>query len=482
MLGAKIGGPQGAPGLGGRGRVAASADFGEDQHAGVTALLGPAQPGAGIGVLPGDSLAAGTLVPPRPGTVAAPRAKPQARPDVSAPNSAGPRQSDRLRGRLDRWKPQLWPLVIPFLVVVALVSYFASPHAGVLGWPLTILWTWPVINTLIGIRGILRTRRRLQVSRDRWRGENRALCEDFLIVAVPTIGRHDTYPALERSVLSYVKHLPGTFPWLRVDIVTEEGCEAGARIAALAERSPLLRVVTVPRQYRTANGTKFKARANQYVHELRIREYEAGDDVWVLHMDDDTGVGPDTAIAVAQFIREQYQAGPDAKHMAQGILTYPRELAVSRLTWLADAVRPADDIARFAAWTGSGTPRAGVHGELLLLRASVEATIGWDFGLRPAKHRGGRPVRFHLLPALQRPERMVRRAVLRGITGHGPRLHPAAGALVLGADRPGLQPLPAVAEPCLSRILGGLLGIRAASAHRRYSRAGLPAAQPQYFP
>ncbi len=301
---------------------------------------------------------------------------------ATAPNSAGPRQSENLRGRLARWKPQFWPLVVPFLIVLLVVGWFAEPHAGLLGWPLTILWTWPIVNTLIGIRGIFRTRRVLKRSRARWRGNDVTICEDFLLVVVPTIGRHDTYPALKRSVLSFIRHLPLCFPEMRVDIVIEEGCEAADRINNLAARSELIRVVAVPRYYRTPGGTKFKARANHFSHELRIYEREARDDVWVLHMDDDTGVGPDTAIAMARFIEEQYQAGPGAKHMAQGILTYPRELAINRLTWLADAVRPADDVARFSAWTGSGTPRAGLHGELLLLRASVEATIGWDFGPR----------------------------------------------------------------------------------------------------
>lgn len=301
---------------------------------------------------------------------------------ASAPNSAGPRQSEKLRGRLARWKPRLWPLVVPFLTVLVVVGWFTEPYPGVLGWPLTVLWTWPILNTLIGIRGVLRTRGLLKRSRARWRGDGATICEDFLLVVVPTIGRHDTYPALERSVTSFVRHLPLCFPWMRVDIVIEEGCEAAARIHDLAAGSDLIRVVAVPRHYQTPGGTKFKARANHFSHELRIYEREARDDVWVLHMDDDTGVGPDTAIAMARFIEEQYQAGPDAKHMAQGILTYPRELAVSRLTWLADSVRPADDVARFAAWTGSGTPRAGLHGELLLLRASAEATIGWDFGPR----------------------------------------------------------------------------------------------------
>jgi hypothetical protein len=183
-------------------------------------------------------------------------------------------------------------------------------------------------------------------------------------------------------VLSYVHHLPSCFPQMRVDIITEEGCEAHERIKLLGARSELIRVVTVPKAYTTANGTRFKARANHYSHELRIEEGEARDDVWVLHMDDDTGVGPDTAEAVAEFIHDQRSAGDDALHLAQGVLSYPREFAEHRLTWLADAVRPGCDISLFAASTGRGWPRTGLHGELLLVRASVEASIGWDFGPR----------------------------------------------------------------------------------------------------
>jgi hypothetical protein len=46
----------------------------------------------------------------------------------------------------------------------------------------------------------------------------------------------------------------------------------------------------------------------------------------------------------------------------------------------ADAIRPADDIGRLRALTGLGNPVGGVHGELLLIRASVEASLGWDYG------------------------------------------------------------------------------------------------------
>ena len=296
--------------------------------------------------------------------------------------SLGPRQARELHRRLARWRPAYWPLVLSYLLVLVLTGWFAEPSAGVLAWPLTVVWTWPLFGTVIGIVGIRRTRKRLRTSEARWSGQGLTKSDDFLIVVVSTIGRDDTYPALERSVLSYIAYLPSCFPRLRVDIVIDEGCEATGRIARLAADSELIRLVTVPMWYRTANGTRFKARASHYSHELRICEHEDRDDVWVLHMDDDTGVGPDTALAMARFVEEQSQAGRAAKHMAQGILTYPREYAMNRLAWLADSARPAEDVARFSAWTGSGTPRAGLHGELLLVRASIEATIGWDFGPR----------------------------------------------------------------------------------------------------
>lgn len=276
------------------------------------------------------------------------------------------------------WKPRILSLVVSFLVLSLYSVWSFHPNRTPLGWVLTIVWAMPIAGTLVGIQGALLLRRRVH-SQEKMVPPT-VTTRDALVVVVPTIGRHDTYPALERSVLSFVEHLPVFFTHFRADVVVEEGCEATEKIARLAAMHPQIRVVTVPRAYRTPGGTRFKARANHFAHQLRIADGEARDDVWVLHMDDDTGVGSDTAAALAQFVNRQRRAGDDGKHLAQGILTYPRENAVNWLTWMADAVRPADDFARFRAVTGSGTPVAGVHGELLLLRASIEATIGWDFG------------------------------------------------------------------------------------------------------
>ena len=164
-------------------------------------------------------------------------------------------------------------------------------------------------------------------------------------------------------------HLAPHFPDQVVEIVIEEGCAA----AAQSKGCWACRVITVPRDYETANGTRFKARANHYA--LTLRDEEG----WVLHLDDDTAIGPDTATELARFV---HAADVRGKHLAQGVLTYPRELGVSRAAVARRRDPPGGRRLEFAATTGTGTPRAGLHGELLLVRASVEAEIGWDFGPR----------------------------------------------------------------------------------------------------
>jgi egghead protein (zeste-white 4 protein) len=277
---------------------------------------------------------------------------------------------------------QLRPGVLSFFVVLlvalGLAFWFWQLHdgpVGVIGWATTVVWTLPLSCSLIGIAGgartirMLRTRKPVAVA---------PIEDEALVVIVPTIGRWDTLPALRRVVESFCEHLPPMFRHLRVEIVIEEGCEAEEAIRTL--KSPLVSVITVPASYRTPAGTRFKARANHYAIVRRIARKEARDVVWILHMDDDTGVGPDTAREIARFITEQRGRGDAALHLAQGVLTYPREHAARRLLWLADATRPAQDISLYAITTGRGSPHAGLHGELLLVRASVEATIGWDFG------------------------------------------------------------------------------------------------------
>ena len=289
-------------------------------------------------------------------------------------------------GTPDTVLPRLLTFVVVSVVALAVSGAawaLRTPGVGLLAPITTVLWTLPSVQVLVGLRGVARTRKRL-------RGPDGqapptsvadAMPTERLIVIVPTIGRLDVLPALERVVPTFCRYLPLYFPQLRVDVIIEEGCEGAGRIHALVSRFPAARVLTVPKAYVCRGGTKFKARANQYALEQRVTAGEDQDDVWLLHMDDDTAVGPDTAREIARFVvRQRFKKPDERRHVAQGVLTYPAENATSRIMWLADAVRPAADVSLFAATTGVGTPVAGMHGELLLVRGSVEAAIGWDFG------------------------------------------------------------------------------------------------------
>ncbi len=303
--------------------------------------------------------------------------------DVARGAADGARAAAVQRRRLPASsRPSLTPLVVVFLasLTVSLVWFPRAVQPGTLSWYTTVVWTLPILLSAQGLLGALLTARGTAPEASQSPKFQRV--ETPLIVVVPTIGRHDTVPALERVLESFFNHLSPSFPRLRVDVVIEEGCEAVDRITDVIGEYPDARALTVPADYTTPNETRFKARANHYAAELRRMEGEARDDVWVLHMDDDTGVGPDTAEGVAAFIQEQQTRGRAGLHLAQGVLSYPREHASNGLTWLADAVRPGCDLSFFAAATGSGTPRIGLHGELLLIRASIEAEIGWDYGAR----------------------------------------------------------------------------------------------------
>ncbi|MGI8457634.1 MAG: glycosyltransferase family 2 protein [Propionibacteriaceae bacterium] len=270
-------------------------------------------------------------------------------------------------------------LVVAFVVfaTVGTVTWLSTRGNGPLDTYLAVVWSLPLGGTIIGLSGALRSRRSLREARP----ERVERASEQLIVVIPTVGRRDVLPALSRVIATTSAALPLGFTRFRIDLVIEENCAVRGEIEDLASADPWTHVVVVPASYQTPERTHFKARANHYANAVRTAEGEIRDDVWILHMDDDTDLRPDAVLELARFLHENRRCG-DALDLAQGILCYPRELASSRLVWLADAVRPGCDISIFAATTGRGSPYAGLHGEMLLVRSSIEAVIGWDFGPR----------------------------------------------------------------------------------------------------
>jgi hypothetical protein len=282
--------------------------------------------------------------------------------------------------RRDRLRPPRTYLFWLLTAAVLAVSASLYPRAWTLrelglGTYLSIVWTLPTGLSVMAVIGAIRARRSLL------RPPGLAVapsCERLLIVQVPTIGRRDVMPALRRVVASMEQALPGNFTRWRVDVVAEETSEARNELEQL--RSEHVRVLYVPSAYATPRGTQAKARANCWLDERRQQEGETSGEVWVLHMDDDTAIAPDTAEHIARFINANPFGDPRTKVLAQGVLTYPRAMSSTSLVWLADAVRPGSDLSVFPLWTGGGRPLLGAHGELLLVRSDIEASLGWDYG------------------------------------------------------------------------------------------------------
>lgn len=197
-----------------------------------------------------------------------------------------------------------------------------------------------------------------------------------LIYQIPTIGRWDVWGGLCRVMDSCLAAQRLSQVPVTIWVVTEEGAPILPALRDLYVPRGI-EVIVVPRSYIPARGSRFKARANQYANECRAHRGWNHPEVWTFHLDDDTSIPLTTHEALESFITRARQPYT----LAQGLLTFPRDHSSHRISWLADAIRPADDITRFFLFTGLlHRPWVGLHGENLLIRADREDAVGWDYG------------------------------------------------------------------------------------------------------
>jgi hypothetical protein len=313
----------------------------------------------------------------------------------------------RLNRRLThRRSPKINFLIffVLFLCVLVVFAGITSSEQTPLNYFLSVVWSVYAPLVLIGLIGassLWKQQRRGPVSgagdvsvvpmtsrsrsgrrmrrRKPLRSEYTGRSDRLLIVTVPTLLADGNLPALQRVLLSLLINLPAHFDRFYVDVITEGDVDVGPFrewIESCGRMGEPIRIVNVPAEYRTPLGARFKTRANQFGMEARREAGENTQDCYVYHLDDDTHIGRDTAASLAEFI----ELDGDRFYLAQGILTFPHELTPSKVCRLADSIRPADDLTRFAFFTGVlGTPLGGLHGEHLIIRADIEDEIGWDF-------------------------------------------------------------------------------------------------------
>ncbi len=264
----------------------------------------------------------------------------------------------------------LWFILLYLVCLVLNLLFMGKSILRPLNVYLTYAWASYLPIALIGIIGAIGS---LRLKNPPFEGK----VTQPVIFMIPTIARLDTVPALKRVVDSILLCAPQHLSSFTIHIITEEDAVGIPDLQRVYRFHPQVTLIIVPAAYRTVNGTKYKSRANQYALEYRHAYDLDRNDVFVYHGDDDTGIGPDTIWSIAHFLKEK----SGRYDLAQGVLTYPHQLCPSWFCKLADSLRPADDLTRFLFFTGLlGRPLAGLHGEHLLVRASVEHTIGWDFG------------------------------------------------------------------------------------------------------
>ncbi len=250
----------------------------------------------------------------------------------------------------------------------------------------------------------------------------------LVVFTIPSVGSMDVLPALSRVIQSILTFAPLHLDRFRIDVVVDEGSE-GIPTLLRTFGGDSINLVTVPSGFRCRNGgAKNKARALEYARIVREREGGlARDDVFIYHLDDDTAVGgADTIKSIAQFISEDDGV---SYHLAQGVLSFPYDLSKSWIARVADSIRPSDDLTRFHFFTGIlGRPLAGLHGEHLLVRSSVENRIGWDFGVNRLEDSYFGLVFSQLYPG---KSKFLNSFVYGGLASNDLRLHKTEEALVL---------------------------------------------------
>lgn len=291
-------------------------------------------------------------------------------------------------------------LLVSLVAAVSITfAVIATPRQTPLNYFLSVVWSLYAPLAVLGVLGHLYLARQHRPARAKprplatgkrqhpWsRGRYKASRSSFsgrtnhlLVVTVPTLLAPGNLPALQRVLLTLIVHLPKHFDCFYVDVITEGDVNHDSLqewLDGLGDVAHPIRIVNVPVDYTTPNEARFKTRANHYAMEARRAAGENTSDAYVYHLDDDTHIGEDTAASLAEFI----ELDGDRFLLAQGVLAFPHYLTPSRFCRLADSIRPADDLTRFAFFTGAlGTPLGGLHGEHLIVRADIEDEIGWDF-------------------------------------------------------------------------------------------------------
>jgi beta-1,4-mannosyltransferase len=175
-------------------------------------------------------------------------------------------------------------------------------------------------------------------------------------------GQNDT--ALARAVAASRSVLDSANVSYSIEVVTDTPVSVGAD-----------EHLTVPDEYATPYGAKYKARALHYAAMLR----RPARDTWLLHMDEESIITPEAVAGIAKFI-----SSSSILCIGQGEIQYNGHgYGKNPFITAADAVRTGDDLGRFRLqYALFKRPLFGMHGSYFVVHNLVEKKIGFDLGGR----------------------------------------------------------------------------------------------------
>ena len=132
-------------------------------------------------------------------------------------------------------------------------------------------------------------------------------------------------------------------------------------------------MVVVPQAYQTKNGARFKSRALHYAVEYRRVHHDNTNDVWILHLDEESFITNQTLISILKYLSR-----PEPALVSEGPIIYPNKMFDVGITRYSESLRPYTCYNCVSQMT-SKVP-LNMHGSNLLVRADVEDAVGWDFG------------------------------------------------------------------------------------------------------
>jgi egghead protein (zeste-white 4 protein) len=132
------------------------------------------------------------------------------------------------------------------------------------------------------------------------------------------------------------------------------------------------RNIVVPSKYQTSPPVKYKARALQYAIEQRKKRRQANARRWIYLLDEESMVTEQTVRALLQYISNK-----NPKPIAEGGIIYPNNFFDHNLFCsIGETLRTYVCYDCVTQMT-SGEMPSHMHGSNLLVRADVEAKVGW---------------------------------------------------------------------------------------------------------